>query len=84
LAKATTCITPSVFASAFIISSSMFRDTLQSALTAECDAMIGAFDSSAAFSIEPFDGCDTSTIMPSRFISAITRSPSGEMPFFQV
>ena len=77
-------MTPSVFASAFNISSSMLRGTLASARTAECDAMIGALLSSAAFSIDPFDGCETSIMMPRRFISAITRSPMGEMPFFQV
>ena len=44
---------------------------------AECEAMTGAFDSAAACIIDAFDGCETSTIMPTRFISAITCRPSG-------
>ena len=43
--------------------------------------MIGAFDSWTACSIDAFDGCETSTIIPSRFISAITWRPSGLMPW---
>src|SRR6478672_9751746 len=39
-------MTPSVFASAFIISSSMLRLTSHRARTAEWEAMMGAFDSS--------------------------------------
>ena len=46
--------------------------------------MIGAFDRVAACIIDPFDGCETSTIIPRRFISAITFWPSGEMPLFQL
>ena len=42
--------------------------------------MIGAFDSATACIIEPFDGCETSTMMPHLFISAITCLPSGLRP----
>ncbi len=44
--------------------------------------MIGAFDSATACIIDALDGWDTSTIMPRRFISAMTSRPSGLMPLF--
>ena len=58
----------------------MLRLWLHSARTPECDAMMGAFDSATVCSIDAFDGCDTSIIIPSRFISAITWRPSGDRP----
>ena len=59
----------------------MLRLWLQSARAAECEAMIGAFDSAIACIIDAFDGCETSIMMPTRFISAITCLPSGDRPF---
>ena len=50
------------------------------ARTPECDAMIGAFEMAMVCSIDCFDGCDTSIIMPSRFISPMTCLPSGLRP----
>ena len=44
---------------------------MQSARTAECDAMIGAFDSASDCIIDSFDGCEMSIMIPSLFISAI-------------
>ena len=59
----------------------MLRLTSASARTAECEAMIGAFDSATACIIEAFDGCETSTMMPTLFSSAMTCLPSGDKPF---
>ena len=42
--------------------------------------MIGAFDSAIACIIDPLEGCETSTMMPHLFISAITCLPSGLRP----
>ena len=42
--------------------------------------MIGAFDNAIACIIDPLDGCETSTMMPHLFISAITCLPSGLKP----
>ena len=56
----------------------MLRLTLQSARAAEWDAMIGALDSAAVCIIDSFDACETSTMMPRRFISATTCLPSGD------
>jgi hypothetical protein len=73
-------ITPPVFASA-CRSIVHIPETLHNARAAECDAMIGAFESAAARIIDPLKGWDTSTIRPTRFISASTSLPNGEMPF---
>ena len=43
--------------------------------------MIGAFVSASVCIIDSFDGCETSIMMPTRFISAITCLPSGDRPF---
>ena len=43
--------------------------------------MIGAFVSCSVCIIDSFEGCETSIMMPSRFISAIACRPSGESPF---
>ena len=60
----------------------MFRLTSASARTPECEAITGAFDSRMASMFAPFEGCERSTIIPRRFISAITSRPSGERPLF--
>ena len=60
----------------------MLRLWLAKLRTAECDAMIGAFDRATVCIIDAFDGCETSTIMPRRFISAITSRPRGLTPLF--
>ena len=44
--------------------------------------MIGAFDCATACIIDALDVWDTSTIMPRRFISAMTSRPSGLIPLF--
>ena len=78
--SATVCITPPFAASARSCSSSMFRETSASALVPECDAMTGAAESSAACSMASFEMWETSTRMPSRFISAITSLPNSLIP----
>ena len=44
--------------------------------------MMGALDRAAVCIIDSFDAWATSTIIPSRFISAITCLPRGESPLF--
>ena len=73
-------MTPPFCLSATSISSSMLRLTFASDRAAECEAMIGAFESATACIIDPFDGWETSTITPHLFISAITCFPSGLNP----
>ena len=79
-AKATTCTTPPFFFSAASCSSSRLRLTSASARIAECDAMIGALVSCKVCIIDSFEGCDTSIMMPTWFISAIACLPSGDRP----
>ena len=43
--------------------------------------MIGAFESATACIIDSLEGCETSIMMPTRFISAMTFLPSGDSPF---
>ena len=43
--------------------------------------MIGALEICSACIIDCFDGCETSIMMPTRFISAMTCLPSGDRPF---
>ena len=42
--------------------------------------MTGAFESAIACRFAGFDGCETSTMMPQRFISAITCLPRSLRP----
>ena len=42
--------------------------------------MIGALESATVCIIDCFDGCETSTMMPSRFISAMALRPSSLRP----
>ena len=42
--------------------------------------MIGAFDSATVCSIDCFEGCETSTMMPSRFISTMAFLPRSLKP----
>ena len=65
---------------AISISSSMLRLTLANLRMPEWDAMTGAFDRPIACIIDPFDGCETSTMIPHLFISWITCRPSGDRP----
>jgi hypothetical protein len=51
-----------------------------SARAAECEAMTGAFDSAIACRLACFDGCEMSTMMPQRFISAMTFFPRSLSP----
>ena len=59
----------------------MLRLWLQSARQLECDAMMGALDRAIACIIDSFDGCETSIMIPTRFISWMTCLPSGDSPF---
>ncbi len=59
----------------------MLRLLSHSFRTAECEAMIGAFVSCSVCIIVSFDGCETSIMIPSRFISATALRPSGDRPF---
>ena len=79
-ATALICTTPPLVFIAISCSSSMLRDTFASARTDECDAMTGAFERPIICIIDPFDGCETSTMIPHLFISAITWRPSGDRP----
>ena len=72
--------TPPLVFIAINISSSMLRVWLARRRAEECDAMTGARDRPIACRIAAFDGCDTSTIMPSRFISRITCLPKSFRP----
>ena len=67
--NATICTTPPLVFIAISISSSMLRLTLASFRTAECEAMTGAFERPMACIIDPFEGCETSTMIPHLFIS---------------
>src|SRR4030095_7685817 len=78
--SATIWMTPPLVFIAISISSSMLREWLASLRMPECDAMTGAFDRPIACIIDPFDGCETSTMMPHRFISWMTWRPSGDRP----
>jgi hypothetical protein len=80
-AKATTCTTPPFFFKASNCSSSRLRLTSASARIAECDAMIGAFVNLSVCINDSFDACETSIMIPTRFISVIAFLPSGERPF---
>ena len=42
--------------------------------------MTGAFERPIVCIIDPFEGCETSTMMPHLFISWITCRPSGDRP----
>ena len=53
------------------------------ALQPECEAMIGAFVSLMTSQKVVVAECETSTIMPSRFISATTCFPKGESPLLR-
>ena len=50
------------------------------ARAAECDAMTGAFDSAMACRLACLDGCERSTMMPQRFISAMACLPRSLNP----
>ena len=58
----------------------MLRLWSASARAAECEAMTGARDSAIACRFACFDGCETSTMIPHLFISAITCRPSSLRP----
>ncbi len=76
-------MTPPVFFNASSCSSSRLRLTLHSARAPEWEAMIGALDSAALCIIDCFDACEMSTMMPKRFISAMTCVAEGRnaLPF---
>ena len=67
--NATIWMTPPLVFIAISISSSMLRLWLASLRTPECDAMTGAFERPIVCIIDPFDGCETSTMIPHLFIS---------------
>ena len=58
----------------------MLRGTSDTARAPEWLAMTGAFDTSSACAIVVSATWLTSTIMPSRFISATTCRPNGDRP----
>jgi len=65
---------------ALIIASVMFRGTLAIVRTDECEAMTGFFTARIASQKSGSETCDTSTTIPSRSISSITRRPNGVSP----
>ena len=79
-ASATIWMTPPFFASALIWSSSRFRSAFATVMQPECEAIIGAFDAAMTSQNDFAAMCDTSTMMPRRFISATTFLPNGERP----
>jgi len=73
-------MTPPFFVRALSCSSVRLRSTSDIALLPECDAMMGALVM-AMMSQNDFSAmCDTSIIMPRRFISATTCLPRGDSP----
>src|SRR4051812_30068056 len=73
-------MTPPFFFNAASISSSILRGTLFTAETPECDPTTGDVESAVACIMHSFETCDTSTIMPTRFISCTTCLPNGDRP----
>src|ERR1019366_6860941 len=73
-------MTPPFLASAWIISSVMLRGTGEIARQEEGDAKMGARLASSASQNVLSETCETSTIIPSRFISWTTSLPNGERP----
>ena len=58
----------------------MLRACSCRAATLEWEAITGAAESRVAASIASFEMCETSTMMPRRFISAITSAPNSLTP----
>src|SRR6266849_4636314 len=75
-----TFTTPPVFASATIISSVRLRGTFVIARQPECVAITGFVEVLTMSQNALSDRCDTSTIMPRRFISEITCLPKSFKP----
>src|SRR6185369_5817324 len=75
-----TLTSPPVFASALIMSSVKFLGTLASARQPECVAITGFVDVFTMSQNVGSETCDTSTIMPNRFISRITCLPNSFKP----
>ena len=58
----------------------MLRGTFATAVVLECEPITGDVDSAVACIMHFFETCETSTIMPTRFISATTCRPNGDRP----
>src|SRR5882724_10627481 len=80
--KKLTITTPSFFAMARIISSVRLRGAAVSARTDECEAMIGDVDVLITSQNVLSETCDTSTIIPNRFISRTTSRPNSLNPLW--
>ena len=78
--NATVCMTPPFSFSARSCSSSMLRGWSASARVLEWLAITGALETRTACIIAALEMCETSTMMPSRFISATTCSPNSLSP----
>ena len=72
--------TPPFAATALICSSVMLRGMFESARQEECDAKTGAFETARTSAIVSSETCETSTSMPSRFISRTTSRPKSVRP----
>src|ERR1041384_7309674 len=75
-----TLTTPPVFASAMVISSVRLRGTFVIARHAECVATTGFVEVFTMSQNVLSETCETSTIMPSRFISRTTCFPKSFKP----
>ena len=74
--------TPPFFAMALMTSSGMFRTMGVTPFAEEWDASTGAALSSTASSTALSEMCDTSTIIPIRFISRTSSRPSFDSPLW--
>ena len=75
-----TITTPPFAAIARICSSVRLRGMFESARHEECDAKTGAFETSSTSAIVSSETCETSTSIPSRFISSTTSRPKSVRP----
>src|SRR5512139_3443800 len=76
------CMTPPFVLRAWSISSVRFLGLEQSERQDECEAITGALEALMTSKNDLSEICETSTIMPSRFISFTTSAPNAESPLF--